>query len=177
MFDVDSNAFCGCKSSSADGLGTIVVLSANAGGAFTVIGDVTSLMLWIKGAVTPTAYSGMMVIPIIVAMSIPIYMVSKMLPDRLALVESIQRFSGVSDGWWYRAQRVIMGIVGIGGLWFIPTFHRITHLSPFVGALCVLALLWIVNELVNRTFLRAEKWCLSCFRSLLSMQIFKLCYS
>lgn len=138
-------------------LGTIVVLSANAGGAFTVIGDVTSLMLWIKGAVTPTAYSGMMVIPIIVAMSIPIYMVSKMLPDRLALVESIQRFSGVSDGWWYRAQRVIMGIVGIGGLWFIPTFHRITHLSPFVGALCVLALLWIVNELVNRTFLRAEK--------------------
>lgn len=138
-------------------LGTVVVLSANAGGAFTVIGDVTSLVLWINGAVTPTSYSGMMIVPIVLAMSIPIYMMSKMLPDRLALVDSIQRFSGVSDGMLYRMQRVLMGVVGIGGLWFIPTFHRITHLSPFVGALCVLALLWIVNELVNRRYMKAEK--------------------
>lgn len=138
-------------------LGTIIVLSANAGGAFTVIGDVTSLVLWVKGAITPTAYSGTMIIPMVVAMSVPIYMVSKMLPDRLALVETIQRFSGVNDGWLYRFQKILMAVVGIGGLWFIPTFHRITHLSPFVGALCVLSLLWIVNELVNRTFLRAEK--------------------
>lgn len=138
-------------------LGTIIVLSANAGGAFTVIGDVTSLVLWAKGAITPTAYSGTMILPMVVAMSVPIYLVSKMLPDRLALVETIQRFSGVNDGWWYRFQKILMAVVGIGGLWFIPTFHRITHLSPFVGALCVLSLLWIVNELVNRTFLRAEK--------------------
>ena len=43
-----------------------------------------------------------------------------------------------------------MFVVGIGGLWFIPTFHNITKLSPFLGALCVLSVLWVVNEIFNR---------------------------
>jgi Na+/H+ antiporter NhaD/arsenite permease-like protein len=43
-----------------------------------------------------------------------------------------------------------MLVVGIGGLWFIPTFHSITKLSPFLGALCVLSVLWVVNEAMNR---------------------------
>ena len=48
-------------------------------------------------------------------------------------------------------QRGVMFLVGIGGLWFIPTFSSITKLPPFLGALCVLSLLWIVNEVFNRT--------------------------
>ncbi len=47
-------------------------------------------------------------------------------------------------------QRFVMFVVGIGGLWFIPTFHNITKLSPFLGALCVLSVLWVVNEIFNR---------------------------
>ena len=50
-----------------------------------------------------------------------------------------------------------MFLVGIGGLWFIPTFHDITKLPPFLGALCVLSLLWIVNELFNRKIFRVER--------------------
>jgi len=46
--------------------------------------------------------------------------------------------------------------VGIGGLWFIPTFHRITHLPAFLGALCVLSVLWIVNELCNHRLLQSD---------------------
>ena len=53
--------------------------------------------------------------------------------------------------------RLMMLLIGIGGLWLIPTFHRLTHLSPFVGALCVLSLLWIVDELCNRKLLRSER--------------------
>jgi Na+/H+ antiporter NhaD/arsenite permease-like protein len=50
-----------------------------------------------------------------------------------------------------------MLFVGIGGLWFIPTFHNITKLSPFLGALCVLAVLWVVNELMNRKLMNADQ--------------------
>ena len=52
---------------------------------------------------------------------------------------------------------MIMFFVGAGGLWFIPTFHRITLLPPFLGAMCVLSLLWIVNELCNRTLLGSDQ--------------------
>ena len=50
-----------------------------------------------------------------------------------------------------------MLFVGIGGLWFIPTFHNITKLSPFLGAMCVLSVLWIVNELMNRKLMNADQ--------------------
>ena len=50
-----------------------------------------------------------------------------------------------------------MFLVGIGGLWFIPTFHYITKLPPFLGALCVLSLLWIVNEIFNRKLFTMER--------------------
>jgi Na+/H+ antiporter NhaD/arsenite permease-like protein len=49
-----------------------------------------------------------------------------------------------------------MLFVGIGGLWFIPTFHNITRLSPFLGALCVLSVLWVVNEAVNRKLMASD---------------------
>ena len=54
-------------------------------------------------------------------------------------------------------QRVLMLFVGIGGLWFIPTFHNMTKLSPFLGALCVLSVLWIVNEVMNRKLMAADQ--------------------
>ena len=54
-------------------------------------------------------------------------------------------------------QRVLMLFVGIGGLWFIPTFHNITKLSPFLGALCVLSVLWVVNEIFNRKIMNVDK--------------------
>jgi Na+/H+ antiporter NhaD/arsenite permease-like protein len=59
-------------------------------------------------------------------------------------------------------QRLLMLFVGIGGLWFIPTFHNITKLSPFLGALCVLALLWVVNEAFNRKLLNADQMIQQC---------------
>ena len=54
-------------------------------------------------------------------------------------------------------QRLLMLFVGIGGLWFIPTFHRITKLSPFLGAFCVLAVLWVVNEIFNRRLIDTDE--------------------
>lgn len=79
-----------------------------------------------------------------------------MLPRRLELIGSIPPYRG-DDTILNRWQRLLMFIVGIGGLWFIPTFHSLTGLPPFVGALCVLSLLWITHELCNRQLIYSDQ--------------------
>ena len=136
--------------------GAVIVLAANCGGAFTVIGDVTSLTLWVKGLVTPTNYTSLLVLPSFAALTTVLILVSRSLPRHLRLVHTVAPYRG-DDTILTRSQRLLLLFVGIGGLWFIPTFHRITLLPPFVGALCVLALLWIVNELCNRSLLHSDQ--------------------
>lgn len=136
--------------------GAVIVLAANCGGAFTVIGDVSSLTLWMEGLVTPTCYAGMLVLPSFVALVVVLLLVMRELPRRLDVVQTAPPYRG-DDTILTRWQRLLMLIVGIGGLWFIPTFHRITHLPPFVGVLCVLSFLWIVDELCNRSLLGSDR--------------------
>ena len=136
--------------------GSVIVIAANCGGAFTVIGDVTSLTIWINGLITPTTYSATVFLPCLSALITILLLVMRSLPHRLSLVQTIAPYRG-DDTVLTRQQRLLMLLVGIGGLWFIPTFHRITLLPPFVGALCVLSLLWIVNELCNRSLLSSDQ--------------------
>lgn len=136
--------------------GVVIVLAANCGGAFTVIGDITSLSLWVNGLVTPTAYSSMLVVSCVVALTTTLALMSRNLPQRLELNRTALPYRG-DDTVLTRGQRLLLLLVGVGGLWFIPTFHRITHLPPFVGALCVLSLLWIINELCNRSLLGSDQ--------------------
>lgn len=136
--------------------GTIAVLAANCGGAFTVIGDVTTLMLWSKDAVTPSNFSAALFLPSLVALVVPAYLVSRKLPERIEIESPRIQYRG-DDTTLTRWQRILMLFVGIGGLWFIPTFRNLTKLPPFVGALCVLALFWVVNELCNRKLIRSEQ--------------------
>ncbi len=137
-------------------MGSVIVIAANMGGAFTVIGDVTSLTLWGSGFVTPTNYSGALFLPCLTALSTTILLVSRSLPRRLDFVRTAPPYRG-DDTVLNRPQRLLLLLVGVGGLWFIPTFHRITLLPPFLGALCVLSLLWIVNELCNRSLLHSDQ--------------------
>lgn len=136
--------------------GTVIVLSANIGGALTVIGDANGLLLWNLGAVTPTHYTAWMALPCLVAWVVPTFLMSRMLPERVDLeyVSLPYRGDDTNLTVW---QRNVMLFFGIGGLWFIPTFHNITKLSPFLGALCVLSLLWMVNEAFNRNLYSADQ--------------------
>lgn len=136
--------------------GAMVVVAANCGGAFTVIGDMTSLSLWVKGVITPTHYSGMLFLPCLTATLVTGLLMMRHLPVRLELAQTAPRYRG-DDTVLNRTQRLLMLLVGIGGLWFIPTFHRLTELPPFVGALCVLSLLWVIHELCNRKLLKSEQ--------------------
>ena len=117
-------------------IGSAIVIAANCGGCFTVIGDPTGLA--------------------ILAWIIPTALISRELPERFDIQWSPMPYRG-DDTNLSPWQRILMLFVGIGGLWFIPTFHNITKLSPFLGALCVLAVLWVVNEVMNRNLLRSDQ--------------------
>ena len=137
-------------------VGSAIVLAANSGGSFTVIGDPTGLILWGGGAVTASRFSAYLLIPALLAWVIPTILVNRQLPDRLDTAWNPSPYRG-DDTRLNRWQRVVMLIVGIGGLWFIPTFHNITKLAPFLGALCVLSVLWVVNEAFNRKLMNADQ--------------------
>ena len=136
--------------------GSAIVIAANTGGALTVIGNPEGLVLWNIGAVSATNFSMSLIIPCIVAWALPTWMLSRMLPNRVDTEWVIMPYRG-DDTNLNTWQRLVMLFVGIGGLWFIPTFHNITKLSPFLGALCVLSVLWIVNEIFNHKLMNADQ--------------------
>ena len=137
-------------------IGAAIVLAANAGGCFTVIGDPLGLILWGDGAVTATHFSAWLFLPAMVSWILPTILINRQLPSRLDIEWGVAPYRG-NDTRLNRWQRVVMFFVGIGGLWFIPTFHNITKLSPFLGALCVLSVLWVVNEAFNRKLMQADQ--------------------
>lgn len=137
-------------------LGCAILISTNCGGLLTVIGDPVGLVLWNSGVVTATNYSLSLAIPCLIAWALPIWLIGRMLPERIDTEWITMPYRGDDTNLnvW---QRLVMLFVGIGGLWFIPTFHNITKLSPFIGALCVLSILWIVNELMNRKLMNTSE--------------------
>ena len=137
-------------------VGSAIVLSATCGGCFTVIGDPVGLILWGDGVVTASHFSAYMLLPALIAWIVPTMLINRELPDRLDTEWIASPYRG-DDTRLNRWQRLVMLFVGIGGLWFIPTFHNITKLSPFLGALCVLSVLWLVNEAFNRRLMNADQ--------------------
>lgn len=137
-------------------LGAAIVISTNCGGCFTVIGDITSLLMWTRGAVTPTDYSGALILPAMVATIVPTYLIGRQLPDHLDIKRNVSYYRG-DDSNLPLWQRHLMTFIGIAGLWFVPTFYRLTTLPPFLGALCVLGVLWVLNEIFNRKSILADQ--------------------
>lgn len=136
--------------------GSSVIIAANCGGALTVIGDPTGLVLWNIGAVDASDFSMYLALPCLVSMALPVWWLGRQLPERVETQGFAIPYRG-DDTNLNRWQRMLMLFLGIGGLWFIPTFHNITKLSPFLGALCVLSLLWVVNEIFNRRLMDVDK--------------------
>ncbi len=131
-------------------LGAIIVIATNCGGCFTVIGDVTSLLVWTRGAVTPTNYTAALVLPALFATIIPTYLIGRKLPAHLDLKRSSMMMFRGDDSDVKLWQQILMLTLAMCGLWFVPTFYRLTNLPPFLGALCVLGVLWVANEIINR---------------------------
>ncbi len=129
---------------------SLVVISANSGGAFSPIGDVTTIMLWNKGLITALGVICEIFIPSVVSMVIPAYILSLSLKGSF-VAASGEEISGQESESLTASQRKMVFLLGVGGLIFVPIFKSITHLPPFVGILLVLGVLWTVTELFYRS--------------------------
>ncbi len=121
----------------------LVVIAANSGGAFSPIGDVTTIMLWNKGVITAGGVIKEITLPSLVSMVIPALILSLSLKGELA---AAGKGAVMAGGDFTDSQRKVVFVVGVGGLIFVPVFKSITHLPPFVGILLILGLLWTVTE-------------------------------
>ena len=123
----------------------LVVISANSGGAFSPIGDVTTIMLWNKGLVTAAGVIMEIFIPSLISMLVPAYILSRSLHGKLEVKDFSQNER--VDNPLTETQRKTVFFLGVGGLVFVPVFKTITHLPPFVGILLILGILWTITEI------------------------------
>ena len=123
----------------------ITIIAANAGGAWSPIGDVTTTMLWIGGQVTANEIIPSLILPSLVCLIVPLFIVSFSLKGKMVYQPEIQNSKKGSSF----HQNLIL-FTGVGALVFVPVFKMITHLPPFMGVLFGLGVLWIVSEIVNK---------------------------
>lgn len=133
----------------------LVIIAANSGGAFSPIGDVTTIMLWNAGTITAAGVISEIFIPSVVSMVIPAFIMQYMLKGKLAIAAQSETET-TELGEFGSKQRKAVFIVGVGGLCFVPIFKSITHLPPFVGIMLVLGVLWTVTELFYRHLHRTK---------------------
>ncbi|MCU0348926.1 MAG: sodium:proton antiporter NhaD [Saprospiraceae bacterium] len=124
----------------------ITVIAANAGGAWSPIGDVTTTMLWIGGQISVGAIVTHVFLPSVACLAVPLLYLNwkmKVPPPVLPKVkeEKTMRTSA--------KERNLVFALGVGGLLFVPIFKTLTHLPPYMGILIVLGVLWTVTELLH----------------------------
>ncbi len=127
----------------------LIVIAANAGGAWSPIGDVTTTMLWIGGQITAMSIIQSLILPSIVNLLVPLVICAWML--RGQLVEPPHHAEGAHHGTHTSVfERNIMFFLGLGVLVAVPAFKTITHLPPFMGVLLGLGLLWLVGDILHK---------------------------
>lgn len=128
--------------------GGVVILAANAGGAWSPIGDVTTIMLWIKGNISAVGVMKETFIASLVCLIVPTLGISAMLKGQLEKTPEAQ--TGNSLSVVSKSQSKVVLCVGVGFLLFTPIFKTITHLPPYMGILLGLGVLWVVTELMHK---------------------------
>ena len=126
---------------------SVVILAANSGGAFSPIGDVTTIMLWVKGNISTFGVVKSLLIPSLVSVVVPSLILGKMLKGELHIPDRpADCCKGKTNLDTTPVERWTVFVVGVGGLLFVPVFRFLTELPPFMGILLVLSLLWIITE-------------------------------
>ena len=125
----------------------MVILAANAGGAWSPIGDVTTIMLWIKGNITAGNIILETIIPSLVSLLVPVAIIGMTMKGKLERPEKVES-EGTSSV--TRKQSLLILCMGVGLLLFVPFFKTITHLPPYLGILFGLGILWITTEIMHK---------------------------
>ena len=133
---------------------SLVIIAANSGGAFSPIGDVTTIMLWNTNLITATGVIKEIFLPSLISMMIPAFLLQftlkgkldteSVLPKRLPEQETMS--AAISDE-FTSLQRKTIFVLGVGGLMFVPVFKSLTQLPPYLGILLVLGTLWTITEI------------------------------
>lgn len=129
---------------------SLVIIAANAGGAFSPIGDVTTIMLWIGGMVTTKGVITEIFLASLAAMLVPAFLLQFMLKGELTPIE--EKISEETTSSFTPTQCNTLFFLGVGGLVFVPIFRYFTNLPPFMGILLVLGVLWTVTEIFHRHY-------------------------
>lgn len=141
----------------------IIVIAANAGGAWTPIGDVTTTMLWIGGQITTLAIMKSVFLPSLINLIVPLVVTARLLGDR-PVIAPVRDVAAELDSSPF--ERSLMFILGLSILVLIPVFKTFTGLPPFMGILLGLGLLWMVGDLVHRKEEELRKQRLTLARAL-----------
>lgn len=126
----------------------IIVIAANAGGAWTPIGDVTTTMLWIGGQITALNIMKELFVPSLINLLVPLAVTAFLLKGKPVVSPEVRCETGCIAS--TDAERNIMFFLGLGILVAVPVFKTVTHLPPFMGILFGLGILWLVGDLLHR---------------------------
>ncbi len=126
----------------------LVVVAANAGGAWTPIGDVTTTMLWIGGQISTVSIMKQLFIPSVVCLLVPLLVLSFRLKGEIRVADiATAHDTGIETVTPFERKLVLA--LGIGALLFVPVFKTVTHLPPYMGILFGLSVLWVVTEIMH----------------------------
>ena len=127
----------------------MVVVAANAGGAWSPIGDVTTTMLWIKGQISAGAVIQSLIVPSLATLLAPLAILSFRLKgnvERPMKSENAEHYTDPTTPF----ERNFVFFAGVAGLIFVPVFKTVTHLPPFMGMMLSLGVLWIITDILHR---------------------------
>lgn len=126
----------------------VVVIAANAGGAFSPIGDVTTTMLWIGGQVTTLNIIAYIFLPSVVCALVPLLYLTFTLKGEVERPEAESTSThGVEIS---KSEQITVLIAGVSGLLFVPIFKTVTHLPPFMGMMLSLGVIWLLTDVMHR---------------------------
>lgn len=126
----------------------MAVIGANAGGAWSPIGDVTTTMLWIGGRVSTLGLIEWLVVPSIICIVVPV-LIASFLPAFQGNISSSSHDHAAGKEQEKLLSSRIMLLVGLGALIFVPIFKSVTHLPPYVGMMLSLGVVWLVSEYIH----------------------------
>lgn len=141
----------------------MVIIAANAGGAWSPVGDVTTTMLWIGGQVSASNIITKLIAPSLICLIVPLIIASIKLKGNITKSVLAPIKTGIT---LTLNERNIIFFTGLGGLIFVPIFKTITHLPPFMGVLLSLGILWVVTEVIHSQKDEEEKDALSVVHAL-----------
>lgn len=126
---------------------SIVVIAANAGGAWSPIGDVTTIMLWIGGQITAVTIIKELILPSLITMVVPLIVLTFTMKGSISRPKaSASEDTNYTQPW----EQKLLLTMGVAALLFVPVFKTVTHLPPYLGMLFGLGVLWATTEIIHR---------------------------